>query len=192
MAITGDINSKTNLIVLAASKWIRYVVRSICDDPPDGTRASRDMEEFRADWLERYGSLKNLNVITATTYEEYLSAPQEQADRFPFCGFVIESVFRDTEQYSEETFSAELGCILGVKGETFPIAMLEIHEIHKAINSLLYLNKSLGDVTGLGGVIDKIRFDNFRDPAYDKLSMQNPLVGIQFNYQIWFREAMYE
>lgn len=192
MAITGDINSKTNLIILAASKWIQYVIHSIVDDPHDGTRASRGLQEFRADWLARYGSLKDLNIITATKYEEYLEAPQEQPDRYPFCGFVMEQVIRNPDEDGEELFIGELGCIIGVRGETFPISMLEIHEIHKAINSLLYLNKSLGDVTGLGGVIDKIRYDNFQSPTYDKIEMRNPHVGIQFNYQIWFREAMYE
>jgi hypothetical protein len=187
MAIPTTSQSKVAQIIEAASKTINNVVLSISPTPPDRPRQLA----YRADWFGRYEAIKDLNVITVKSSVEYLEAPMEEADRYPYLGFVVDQVMRDTQQYGEELFTASLGAIIGVKGETFPISLYEIHEIHKAVCSILYLDKSLGEISQLGGQIEKIRFDNYNDPIYDKIHMKNPWMTMLFSYQIWYREEFY-
>jgi len=187
MAVPDTSRAKENLIIEAASNLIQHVILAMAPDPPD---RMRDVE-YHSGWAERFQAIRDLNVITPTMAAEYLEAPLERADRWPYVGFVMTEKRRDSDKYGEETFHAILSAIIGVWGETFPISQKEIHEIHHDINSILHLDKSLGGIAGEGGVIDVLRFFNFADPIFDSVFMERPWLVIQFNYEIWYREAIY-
>ena len=187
MAVPLISRAKENQIIEAASALIQHVILAIAPDPPD---RGRDVE-YHAGWAKRFTAISDLNVITPTTEAEYLDSPLEQSDRWPYLGFVMQEKKRAPAEYGEETFHAILGALIGTWGETFPISQKEMHEIHHDVQTILYLDKSLGGITGKGGVIDVLRFFSFSDPIYDSVFMARPWLVIQFNYEIFYREAVY-
>jgi hypothetical protein len=89
--------------------------------------------------------LTDLNIITQTG-NDYLSSSEEQPDRFPFAAFYIDQVINDNPRDCEETFTASLGCLVGVERESFAIAQIELFEIQTAIRSIFMLDKQLAEI----------------------------------------------
>jgi hypothetical protein len=177
--ITTERISKLNLIVEAASDTIKTVVLAIAD--PDDA-------DHRADWLERYGAIVDLNILTASEVDEYLEVSWEHPDRYPYIAFFIDEVVPNPTAADNETFIASLGYQLGVQGETFAMVQREIFEIHHALRSILFHDKSLGEISGLGGVISVSRWIGFRKPRYGKDEMRKNIGEIEFYYEIGFTE----
>jgi hypothetical protein len=176
-------------IVEAASDLIDHVVLSICPDPPDVTINPRQLSK-RNDWLARYEAISDLNVITARRLSE-INQDYPTKDRMPSCGFFIDSVKEAPSPGGEESFVGSMGCIVLVEGETFSRSLRELYEIQHAIRSILMLDKSLGHITHLGGLIDHIRWDNFTEPIMDIEEMRNPFISATWFYEIHFREHIY-
>lgn len=180
--LTEERVAKYNLIIEAASDLVNLVVLAIKNPADPG---------HRADWLARYGAIADLNLLTSLDGLGYLEATPEHPDRYPYAMWFIDQVAPDPGGTGEECFLASLGCEIGVIGETFAMAQRELFEIQHALRSILLHDKSLGDISELGGLVDHVRWTGFREPRLLRDDMQRPVLEVDFYYEIAFREMVY-
>ena len=143
---------KDNLIIEAAGDLVNTVVQSICDS----TVLDSSGYTYNADWLERFESIKNLNIISAHTGRDFKKATHEKPNRYPYAGFFLDNVVRDYES-GDESFQGSLGLQIGVEQPTFALAQKELIDIHSVCRTLLHLDKSLGEIArGVLGIEDSL------------------------------------
>lgn len=186
--------SQMNLIVEAAGATIQAIVDAINapptlpgiypGDPPVNNPS------HRADWLIRYPALVDLNVVSPISSARR-ETTVENIDRWPWCGFLIDDALPDPRATGEEHFLGNLVCLIGAESEVFSMSLQEIYEVHDNVRSVLLLDKSLGEISRLGGVIDHIRWRRFTVPVFDELMMREPTMLIRSEYEIAFQEVVY-
>lgn len=181
--------SKVNLIIEAASDLIKHFVTSMLKEPGDP-----GYDSVFASWAIRYPYINDLHIMTATKSgaadADHLEASEEFTDAFPAIAFFIDEV-RPNPERMDECWIASLGCRIEVQGETFSIAQREIHEIHRCIRSIMHLDKSLGGITGRGGVVDVLKFSHFMNPEFLVDEKRKHIIAINYFYSVWFKEAVY-
>lgn len=180
MAIPTVHRAMASKIIEAASATIDFVVKSICSNPaPPGFT-------YNASWASRYEALVDLNVISPVGNDHLKNSP-EHIDRYPACAFFIDEVIRQPE--AEELATASLGIRIECQGETFAIGQLELHEIHHAIRSVLAIDKSLGGLTGRGGLVDYIVWSSMQDLSFFEDEMERPVVAANFFFMMKYTEV---
>jgi len=181
--ITKTRKSVLNHIIEHVSDNVNIVVQAIADDV-DGP----GYREESPLWKERYPSIEDLNVLTATHVDDYLPTGLVYPDRYPAILFGIDTVIANPALSDSECFIGRLAYELYVNRENFKFAQREIFEIHDAIRSIILHDKSIGVINGLGGIVDSIQWLGFSDFMVDKDAMARFIVGAKFAFEIAFRE----
>jgi hypothetical protein len=198
-----------NIIIEAASASIQNVILAIAPDPPDVDLNPRQVP-FNQLWADKYQAIEDLHVISPVAPIKYLESDLVHQARWPWVGFVFEEEVLNPEETAEELYTGILGAIIGTNQTMFPESQKEMMEIHHDVRSILYSDKQLSkmrlwgtsvthkgnpDPIIPGGIIENLRFHSFESPIYQRPNEMNPeldspFLVIQFNYQIWYREAV--
>jgi hypothetical protein len=178
--LTGIVKSRWNEVIDAASDTIKTVVLAIAADPGDPI--------FRADWLQRYPAIKDLNVISTDDVGDIEITP-EFSDRYPAAFFYIDEVQRG-EPNAEQLAIASLALRIECQGENFALAQREMFEVYNAIRSVFMSDRSLGHITGRGGVVEWIRWSSFAEPTFIITEMRKSVVGGSFFFEVALRDVL--
>ncbi len=181
--ITEVRNSALNLIIEQVSDNINTVVQAIAIDP----NVPGDTPD-RPDWAERYPSIEDLDVLTATHVDDYLPTGLVYPERYPAIYFGIDTVTPNPALSDSECFIGRLAYELYVNHENFKMAQREFFEIHTAVRSIILHDKALGVINSLGGVVDSIQWLGFSDFMVDRGAMPGFILGARFAFEIAFRE----
>jgi len=181
-----------NHIIEHVSDNINIVVQSIAHDPADpadpAVPVDPDNIKHRADWKERYPSIEDLNVLTATHVDDYLPTSMEYPDRYPAIYFGIDTAIPNPGLSDSECFIGRLAYELYVNRVNFKMAQRELFEIQDAIRSIILHDKALGVINSLGGIVDSIQWLGFSDFMVDRDIMRHFILGAKFAFEIAFRE----
>lgn len=181
--ITDDPKAKLNQVIEAASALVDHVVQSICKDPADPPFT------YNPEWAARYEAIRDLNVVSAKG-DDHLDAGTQHTDRFPAAMFFVDEIRRAPE--SEELAYASLGLRIECMGETFAIAQYELHEVFHAVRSILALDKSLGQTTGRGGVVEWNVWKTMQNLDFFVDDRRRPVVAASFFFECPYREVIYQ
>jgi len=183
--ITEARKSVYNRIIEHVSDTINIVVQAIADDTP-GRPGYRDQSSM---WKERYPAIEDLDVLTATHVDDYLPTSIEYPERFPCIWFGIDEAIPNPALTDSECFIGRLFYEVQVNRENFKMAQRELFEITDAIRSILFHDKSLGVIGGLGGILDQIQPLGFADLFVESTDLKKRfVVGARFAFEIAFRE----
>ncbi len=190
--ITEVRKSVYNHIIEQVSNNINIVVQSIAADPGDPADPAAPVDigniKHRADWKERYPSIEDLRVLTATHVDEYLPASIEYPDRYPAIIFGIDTGIPNPAASDSECFIGRLTQELYVNRENFKLAQRELFEIQDAVRSIILHDKSLGVINRLGGIVDQIQWLGFSDFVVERDVARHFILGAKFAFEIAFRE----
>jgi len=181
--ITEVRKSVYNRIIEQISDSINIVVQNIAND----TRFETDAG-YQGSWKQRYPSIKDLDVLTATHVDDYLPTSIEYPERYPAVAFYIDAAEPSPAMDDSECFLGRLGYELYVQGENFKMAQRELFEIADALRSIILHDKSVGVINGLGGLLDQIQSLGFSDFYVDQIDKRQFIVGARFSFMIAFRE----
>lgn len=192
--ITEVRKSVFNHIIERVSDNINIVVQSIAADPADPADPAVPVDpaniKHRADWKERYPSIEDLDVLTATHVDDYLPTSMEYPERYPCIYFGIDTAIANPALTDSECFIGRLAYELYVKGENYKLAQRELFEIQDAVRSIILHDKALGVINSLGGIVDSIQWLGFSDFMVDRDTMRSFILGAKFAFEIAFREDM--
>jgi len=183
--ITPVRKSVYNRIIEQISDSIHTVVLAIAARP-DGEKP--DATIHRADWLERYPSIENLHVMTATHVDDYLPTSIEYPVRYPAVAFYIDTAEPAPAMDDSECFLGRLGYELYVQGVSYKMCQREFFEIQDALRSIILHDKSAGVINGLGGLLDQIQCLGFNDFYVEQIDKKQYILGARFSFMIAFRE----
>ena len=183
--ITAERKSVYNLIIEHVSDTINTVVQAIAARP-DGKNPNPDI--YRADWAERYPSIEDLDVLTATGADDYLPTCVAYPERYPSIAFYIDAAEPNPALDDSECFLGRMSYELYVNRENYKHAQREFFEIQDAIRSILFHDKSLGVIGESGGLLDQIQTLGFSDFLVDRDTLSHFIVGARFSFMIAFRE----
>lgn len=191
--ITEERKSVYNVIIERVSDNINLVVRSIAAKPGEGIAdpakpVDPDNIKHREDWKERYPSIEDLNVLSATHVDDYLPASIEYPDRYPAIFIGIDTAVPNPVLSDSECFIGRLACDLYVNRENFKFAQRELFEIQDAVRSIILHDKALGIINSLGGVVDQIQWLGFSDFMVERDVARHFILGARFSFEIAFRE----
>ena len=181
--ITDERHSIYNNIIERVSDNINTVVQAIANDETEPGEPG-----YQGSWKQRYPSIEDLNVLTATGKDDYLPASIEYPDRYPAIYFSVDAAAPNPALDDSECFLGILVYGLYVNRENFLFAQRELFEIQDALLSLIMHDKSMGVINGLGGLIDQVQYLGFSDFMVDRDTAQKYILGAKFGFQIAFRE----
>ena len=190
--ITEVRKSVFNHIIERVSDSINIIVQSIAADPADPADPAVLVDpaniKHRADWKERYPSIEDLNVLTATNVDDYLPTDLGYPDRFPCISFYLDTAFPNPAKSDSECLMGRLACDIQINRENFKLAQRELFEIHDAVHAIILHDKSLGVINSLGGIVDSIQWLGFADLTWERDDMAHFILGARFAFEIAFRE----
>lgn len=181
--ITEVRKSVFNRIIEHISDSIITVVQNIANE----TLTDADAE-YPISWKQRYPSIQDLDVLTATHVDDYLPTSMEYPERYPCVAFYIDAAQPSPALDDSECFIGRLAYELYVNRENFKLAQREMFEIQDALRSIILHDKTIGVINSLGGLVDQIQWIGFADFMVERDAMQNYIVGAKFAFEIAFRE----